>query len=276
MRRFPLLLLLLSSTATAAPKLEDYLDQFFSQMALTGTTEADTGDVRLGMLDRGLLIEAPFPEYSQGYDAHYQVKSPVIGWNADKSAAFVTVELDEIAGGMGGTTPGVVASAHGLALVTKVGGKWHAPVFSIHSTIPDKDQTNEFNKDRTPPKLARKVDKGAEAAAKLFESTFADARALAATVADRKEVVLQGSDKGDRAATGKSVSAMLASWNLKLSLRDGLQAGVVGKSFAWVAANVDAVGAKGKPAPYEVLAIYEGSGSTWKLVALSFAFISNG
>jgi len=46
------------------------------------------------------------------------------------------------------------------------------------------------------------------------------------------------------------------------------------ENCTWVGANVDARPAaspKARPTPYRVLAIYEHTGDTWKLVLLSFS-----
>jgi len=126
--------------------------------------------------------------------------------------------------------------------------------------------------------LARKIDKGAEDAAKLFESTIGDAAKLAATVSARKDVVLYGSELKERFVGGDAVKKQLAKWGLAMKVRDGVQAGVAGTTVAWVAANVDTVPAKSpkaKPSPYRVLAIYEKTGTTWQLVQLSYSFYVN-
>ena len=124
-----------------------------------------------------------------------------------------------------------------------------------------------------PDKLGRDVT-GADAVALLFETTMGNPKLLANTVSTRKETVLLGSELSER-YTGAQVKAQLTSWNLVFKVRDGVRAGVSksGK-LAWVAANVDAgqpKRPKAKPIPYRVFAIYELTGTEWKLVQLQFS-----
>ncbi|CAN5730420.1 hypothetical protein BH11MYX3_BH11MYX3_37720 [soil metagenome] len=86
--------------------------------------------------------------------------------------------------------------------------------------------------------------------------------------------MLLGSELSER-FTGPKVKAQLQSWNLVFKVRDGVRAGLSrsGK-VAWVAANVDASQVKrpkAKPIPYRVFAVYELTGTDWKLVQLQFS-----
>ncbi len=131
---------------------------------------------------------------------------------------------------------------------------------------------------KKPEALPRKIDKGAEAAVRVFESTIADPKAFAATVSERPDVILLGSEAAERWVGGDKVKAALTKWKLGFKVRDGIQAGVSGGgTVAWVAANVDAarVGKAGTASPYRMTAIYEKTGADWKVVALQFSFYEN-
>ena len=65
-----------------------------------------------------------------------------------------------------------------------------------------------------PPKLPAGIDAGAEDAASLFRASLARPAALAKTVADRKDVVLLGSDADERYLGAAQVRATLLRWNL--------------------------------------------------------------
>ncbi len=127
------------------------------------------------------------------------------------------------------------------------------------------------------PAIARKVDAGASDAVKRFETTLGDPKAFAASISDRNDVVLFGSDAKERFVGGEKARAGLRSWGLALTLRDGITAGTTtSKTVVWLAANVDARPA-GKPkaaaTPYRVTAIYEHHGATWDIVQLHFSFV---
>lgn len=87
--------------------------------------------------------------------------------------------------------------------------------------------------------------------------------------------MLYGSAREERFVGGAKVRAKLLAWNLGLTVRDGVQAGLShGKSLAWVAANVDARPAKtpkAAPTPYRLLVIYEKTGDSWRAVSVSFS-----
>lgn len=159
---------------------------------------------------------------------------------------------------------------HVTALFDKDGKAvaWH-----IARAVTASEQTKAVAAGVTPSTFDKGIDKGAEDAAKLFETTIGDGKALAASVSDRKDVVLYGSAPTERIVGGAKVKAQLAKWNLVLTPTSGIQAGVVG-SVAWVAANVDSQpkkGSKAKPVPYRALFIYESG----KLVNAHFSFLTN-
>jgi hypothetical protein len=129
------------------------------------------------------------------------------------------------------------------------------------------------NKPSAFPAITRAVDAPAQAAEKQFEETLGDPAALAKTVSDRKDVVLYGSDPGERFVGGAAVRAQLAKWKLGFKLRDGVQAGATASgSLAFVVANVDAAKPSAKTAtPYRLFAVYEKTAAGWQLVVLQFS-----
>ncbi len=122
--------------------------------------------------------------------------------------------------------------------------------------------------------IARSVT-GAEDVAALFESSIQDPKALIDSVSDRSDVVLYGSEAAERTVGGAKVKARLAAWKLSFKVKDGVRAGLTAnKTVAYVAANVDATSLKkpkDKPLPYRLLAIYEKTGTQWKLVSAQFS-----
>jgi hypothetical protein len=128
-----------------------------------------------------------------------------------------------------------------------------------------------------PEVLPRKIDPAAADAVKRFEATLGDPKAFAATVSDRKDAFMFGSDARERYQGGDKVRATLAKWQLAFKLRDGIVAGATAsKTVAWLAANVDArPAAKPKAAatPYRVTAIYELHGKSWDIVELQFSVL---
>lgn len=138
-----------------------------------------------------------------------------------------------------------------------------------------KDQAFLVKKGVQPDVLPKEIA-GAEDVVKVFEASLGDPKAFAATVSDRADVVLYGSELAERTVGGAKVKAKLSAWKLAFKVRDGIQAGVTkSRRVAWVAANVDATSTK-KPKnpsePYRVLALYEKTGSEWKLVQAQFSF----
>jgi hypothetical protein len=131
-----------------------------------------------------------------------------------------------------------------------------------------------------PAALTRKIDAAAADAVKRFEATLADPKAFAASISERKDAFMFGSDKRERYLGGDKVRATLAKWALAFTVRDGIVAGTTAsKTVAWIAANVDArPAAKPKAATtaYRMTAIYELHGKSWDVVALQFSVLPNG
>jgi hypothetical protein len=125
-------------------------------------------------------------------------------------------------------------------------------------------------------KLERAVDKGAEDAVTSFETTLGDPKAFAATVSDRGDVTLAGSEKAELVIGGANVRATLAKWGLAFKVHDALRAGVTASaSVVWIAANLEASKAKQKPALYRALIVYERGAKSWQIVQLSFSSASS-
>ncbi len=118
-------------------------------------------------------------------------------------------------------------------------------------------------------KLAKQIDEGAEAPAALFAKTIGDPVALANTVSSRADTVMYGPEAADRFAGGAAIKSQLVKWQLKLTIRDGVQAGVAeSKTTAFVAAHVDARKPDGSVTPYRLMIIYDKVGAEWQLVTL--------
>lgn len=205
-------------------------------------------------------------------------KNTVIGLTATGTEAFVATDVNEVGdcGGDGGSCGKTIGWMHGALLFEKdADSGWLPRVWHLSEVVSAKEQKRLG--DIVPPPFPRNVD-GAEDVARLFESTIGDPKAFAKTVSDRKEVALFGSERADRVIGGAKVRAKLVAWNLTLTVRDGVQAGLsTGRTLAWVAANVDARSAstpKAKATPYRMLAIYERSGDAWKLVSVSFSIFT--
>ena len=200
----------------------------------------------------------------------------VVARSTDGSAAWVAADAKGIVSPHE-CTPGPcrhknkAPPLHATGVAERVGAKWQWVAWHITDPVSAKEQADLIKRNVLPDVLPRSIT-GADEAAKVFESSIGDPKTFAATVSDRKDVVLYGSEQRERTVGGAKVKAKLAAWKLAFKVRDGVQAGLAGKSVAWVAANVDATGPKQtKPSPYRVLALYEKSGSTWKLVQAHFS-----
>jgi hypothetical protein len=161
----------------------------------------------------------------------------------------------------------VGATHHTTGLFVKSKKGW-AP-FAYHIGYPISAEVQATVKKPKIAPITREVG-GADAIVATFEKSIATSKALAATVSNRADVVLYGSELAERYVGGDVVRKQLERWNLTFKVT-GLHAGVASKTVGFVAANVEATAGKGKPAPYRVLAIYEKT-DTWKLVQLHFSF----
>lgn len=197
--------------------------------------------------------------------------APIIGTAADGSR-WIAADVNYVVPcGMAGCEKMKAPEAHTSGLFDPSG---RAVAWHIGLVFAGSDGVHRYRapKPSVPQKLATRVDAGAEDAVKLFTASIGDPKKLAATISDRKEAVLFGSESPERYVGGAAMRGKLIAWNLGFAVRDGIQAGAVpSKTVAWVAANVDAAKPGVKPAPYRVLAIYEKTGAEWKLVVLHFS-----
>ena len=108
--------------------------------------------------------------------------------------------------------------------------------------------------------------------------SIGDPKRLLASISERKDVVLYGSERPERTVGGAAVRTKLASWKLTFKVRDGVAAGLsASRTVAYVAANVDAESQarpKNKLMPYRLLLIYEKTGSSWQIVAAHFSVVT--
>src|SRR5688572_10072589 len=144
----------------------------------------------------------------------------------DKKSTWVSADLVDFEIGCGAAPcppepPPGPAQWHATALYD---GKqilvWH-----IARVVKGKEQAAALKKGTTPPKLDKKIGAGAEEVVKVFEGSIGDPKTLAATVSDRKDVVLYGNEPKERTVGGAKVKAKLTAWKLGFTVRDGIQAG---------------------------------------------------
>ncbi len=267
--------LALTSTVAAADPTEDVAKRLET---LTSKSTRARADVPRFAFTSNVTWEAPngLEEAMFGLPAFTLLdKAKTVVGLADPDTAFVVTYLAEFsscpAAGCAKATPESWLRA--TAVFEKSGGIWQPLAWAITPPIPGDAQVAAMSDGIVPDKLGRDVT-GADAVALLFETTMGNPKLLANTVSARKETVMLGSELSER-YTGAQVKTQLTSWNLVFKVRDGLRAGVSksGK-LAWVAANVDAgqpKRPKAKAIPYRVFAIYELTGTEWKLVQLQFS-----
>ena len=265
--------------------------------SLASTTRADDRQPRLEAEDV-LDVEGPPPRFAfTHYKAHVSpaTRKAALGnelggmtyardvnaMAADKSAYWIATDIIELQIGCGSAPcppppPPPPAEMHATFLYARGKAGWDLIVWDLAAVVSGKDQAASLKLNTPPEEIPKKIDAGAEEVVKLFETSIADHKTMAATVSTRKDVVLFGNEAKERAVGGAKVKAKLETWKLGFKVRDGIQAGLASKTVAWVAANVDARSAKkpkADPVPYRLLAIYEKTGAEWKLVHAHFSFI---
>ena len=200
----------------------------------------------------------------------------VVGISGDKTAAWINSDIAEfmVCGDSRDCYKKPESWSHATALFEIKGTQ---PVaWQIISPVTGKEQAAALAKGVKLPALDEKIDKGAEDPAKLFKDTLGDPKKLAATVSDRKDAVMYGSELAERYVGGAKIKSQLAKWNLSFKVTSGVQAGITkSQTVAFVAAIVEASSVKNpkaKPSPYRVFAIYEKTITSWKLVSLHFGF----
>ena len=209
---------------------------------------------------------APTPNYFDD-----KIASKLIGMTADKRAIWIAADVQmyqpcaDKANGCVGGEPG---GKNYVTMLVDAGTPLQPVAISVGNPASDDDAL----KKKLAP-VVRAIDPGAAAPAKLVESTLGDPKAFAATVSERPEVALFGSNN-EKVFGGPAVKAKLLAWNLAFKVRDGVRAGVsANKAVAWVMVNVDTVPANkptAKPIPYRAMLFYELTGTDWKLVSAQF------
>lgn len=206
----------------------------------------------------------------------------VVAESADKKSAWIAADLGEVEIGCGMAPcppppPRPPATHHATALAEKVGADWQWVAWHIAPVVDGKQQATALKEGIRPDAIARSVT-GAEDVVKQFESTIGDPKRLLASISERKDVVLYGSERPERTVGGAAVRAKLASWKLTFTVRGGVAAGLTAsRTVAYVAANVDAESQarpKNKLMPYRLLLIYEKTGSSWQIVAAHFSVVT--
>ena len=287
--RIALTLALAMVSATAFADDHDGYDRATAEGLLQATADATSGVAAPHMNAPRFAFGVHFPheapdtvEDVKGGDevdiasVNLHAKSgTTVAYAADGTAAWVAADIWASAVcGMASCMHDKPDPMHATALYDKAGG-WQPVTWLASRVYSGAEQAKAIAAAVKLMEIARKID-GAEDVVNQVEATIGDAKALAATVSARKDVVLYGSDLGERYVGGAAVRAKLVAWNLAFKVRDGIQAGVTSsKTVAWVAANVDASSAKhpkDKPVPYRMLLVYEKTGSAWQLVQAQFSF----
>lgn len=198
---------------------------------------------------------------------------PTVGFAADGKSAWIAMDMAfrHLCGMPQCMDDPPAEVAHGSALFEFTSSRWQPVVWDFARILKPKEQAAARRS--PPPPIERAIDPGAEIVARQFEAALGDPAALAASVSDRKDVVLFGSDRKERYTGGAAVRAQLLRWKLGYKVRDGVFAGLsTSKTVAWLVANVDAARPGSKAiSTYRLFAIYEQAGDAWRIVQLNFA-----
>jgi ketosteroid isomerase-like protein len=273
-------LLLAAAADTAAaggPTTNQRITDLLTSIASANQAPEGTRPMRFIFNREEPIVE---PSYDEPGAADNSIaKNAVIAFSADKKVAWISAVLDEYSycGDEECAHAPPDAHLHGTMVLENQGG-WNPLAAHIALAVGAKDQAKALAKGVKLADIERHVDAGADDAVKLFEATIGDPKLLAASVSDRKDVVLFGSELSERYVGPAAVKAQLTRWNLVFKLRDGVQAGVSSnRTVAWVAANVDATPVKkpgAKPSPYRALFVYEKTGTAWQIVQAHFSFLA--
>jgi len=268
--RQTIVVVLVCASALAAADASD-LARTFADATAGFSADRDISDdppPRFAFTDEAFAIDSSGAAHLGTYGSP---SASIIGKAADGSR-WIAADIDYVVPcGMAGCEKMQAPQVHASGLFDPSGRAvaWHVGLVFAGS---DGVHPYRAPKPSAPQKLATRIDAGGEDAAKLFAASIGDPKKLAATISDRKDAVLFGSERPERFVGGAAIRGKLVAWNLGFTVRDGIQAGAVpSKTVAWVAANVDAAKPGAKPTPYRVLAIYEKTGAAWKLVVLHFS-----
>ena len=203
-----------------------------------------------------------------------RARRSVVALSADRKVAWISADLaiekqchavpdDDTTGDAAYYRPDYCKHAdpdawyHGSALYERTARGWQAVLWHVAGRKLGGNKAGAV-----PDPITRAIEPGAEAVAKQFEATIGDPAAFARTVADRKDVVLLGSEQGERIAGGKHVRAQLAGWNLRFAIDGGVRAGLTASPHvAWVAANLTA-----RSVTYRATFVYEQIAGRWCVV----------
>ncbi|MBL9019607.1 MAG: nuclear transport factor 2 family protein [Myxococcales bacterium] len=287
--RHPTLVSLLAILATASARADSSTDAVAASFANVLTPEAKHDAKQKAPALSLIFNDVVSGEYLEWVELYalaslpHQTRTsqPVVGTSTGGSSAWIAADFaivkscapitDDATGDASYYQPDHCkredpkAWMRGAAVLERAGKRWR-PV-AVHVL----GRFGKATADVPAAKLDGSVGKGAEDAVKLVGAALADPKALAAAIADRPDVVMFGSDKGERYVTGAKVKATLARWGLAFAITDQ-QAGITAAGdVAWVAANVTATKAGAKPSTYRVLVACAKLDKGWQIVQLSFA-----
>lgn len=272
------LLLCAPGAALAGPSPADPAFALMEQVATDGTASEGATPMVFQFDPAGTFRSPGSYDEPDGATGYVDARKRVVAISLDKTAAWIAADLAEFGycGDCGMAKRPVDAWQHGTMLI-ELGEPWTPVAAHLAYAVDGKRQAAAIKAGATLPALPPRDNQDADDVARQFMASIADPALFAATVSDRKDVVLYGSALPERYVGGAKVRAQLKKWNLAFTVRDGVHAGLTrSKTVAWVAANVDAISGKkpaGKASPYRVLAIYERTRGEWKLVQVHFAFI---
>ena len=103
-----------------------------------------------------------------------------------------------------------------VALFEKAADGWQPVAWSITPSIHAKAQLDAIDEAVLPDPIVSRSE-GADAVATLFTSSLVDPKGFAATFADRKDVVLMGSELGER-YVGPLAKSTIARWGFGYSV----------------------------------------------------------
>jgi hypothetical protein len=258
-------LLVAVPTAARADATTTELLKLIQALASTSDPADGTNSPHIEMGRNGSIVTTahiqPFAPVPEPFPEKVTWKS--IGTTADGKAAWVCADIALT------LVAGIKPQETYMTLLVDL-GKPIQPIAVAHTEPGTDAEAIEY----PPLAIPRGIEPGAEDAATQFETTIGEPKALAATVSDRKEVVLYGSNK-EKIVGGAQVKAKLSTWGRMFKVRDGVQAGLSGnKQIAWIAANVDMTPKNtptAKPVPYRALFLYEKTTAGWMLVAAHFS-----
>lgn len=246
-----------------------------SELAMTIGTPPSLGPVppRMVIGDRIEIAPEGYVAAGSSWGEGGNGEHPTVGFAADGKSAWIAMDMAfrSLCGMPQCMNDPPAQIAHGTALFEFTSSRWVPVVWDFARILKPKEQAGARRS--PPPPLERAIDPGAEIVARQFETTLADPAALAASVSDREDVTMFGSDRKERFSGGAAVRAQLLKWKLGYKVRDGVVAGLsTSKTAAWLVANVDAAKPGSKAiTTYRLFAIYEQAGDAWRIVQLNFA-----